>query len=206
MFELNDERAISRGRHDAPVIPPARNKYRLSEHQLETIRQERLEQKHSELRDAALAMIDAADGKIGEYHKLIRANYQSDYPLARYYAARSAQLKKHASQLAIELVLTGTDVSPWKTVAFLTGVIRGLLDTRVVQSEYTPQPYKAPRQTSAKTTKVAPPLQHHGPNTEIGAIIAEFNKRGNSSPELEKDAMRAIVEAKRAKRLAELGL
>lgn len=205
MFEYNDER---RSKHDSPVTPPLKNRHKLTEAQRDGIRAERLATQHKNMRDSALAAIDSVDSKIAEYYRLIRQYHKTDYGLARYYAARCAQLKKHAAQLAIELVLTGTDVAPWKTVVFLTGVVRGLLDVRVTAKVMPQQPYKAPPakvMPLLPVQKLPPAIQPHSADSEISAIISEFNRQ-KIDAEYEKVEMIRIQAERKERRLAELGL
>jgi len=178
----------------------------MTERDYEARRLERQAALHAKIRQEALSAIEAIDGKIRDYYAIIRKVNAGNPVLARYYAKRCAQLKLRGQELAVELVLADTDIQSYKTVVIRTSAIRQLLRHPIEdQKPYTPQPYKAPRRSEAPKT-IVKPLHPHSPPTEIGAIIAEYNRRGNSTPEAEAEAMRAILAAKKQKRLEELGL
>jgi len=143
MFEYNDERKTARAGHDSPVAPiPPWEKRGISESAYDAIRADRRDEKHAELRAEAQALLSAVTERVTEYRAAIRAS--SDNALRRYLAGRSVQLQQHAISLSAELALTDDPahvISPWKTVIFLSGLIRELLQ-RPIQAEYRPKPIR----------------------------------------------------------------
>lgn len=224
MFNLDDERAVSRGKHDAPVIPiPAHIRRGLSESAYLAQVSARTNEKHAAIRAEALAIISRVDGKVATYRRQMRrhaklaeianlrgevSEYEREMRVAKYYAGRSVQLKTHATALNVDLVLADTDIAPYKTISWRTGLIRELLLVQIVtESEFIPQPYKAPPSRNSpapRTPDWVGYIPHYPPATLSEAELKALCPR--PTPEQEKDQLASILSAKRAERLAELGL